>query len=165
MNGTLTMPRSYPVKVPTVLQEKINVLSTIKYRAITFDSTSSTDEAYDTSYGTEGLPAICEYGRISNCIYIIIRSFSLLLISPNSFLVSKFYIVILGRSVTYTNWGITSTGLEPATADKCVKMCANKDGCGGGEKEFGTWKTVPCDTSLKYICEVPCKKNSKSFIK
>ena len=60
MNGTLTMGRSSPVNVPTLLQEKLDVLSIIDYSSITFDSTSS---SYDVSYGSENLPAICEYGK------------------------------------------------------------------------------------------------------
>ena len=61
------------------------------------------------------------------------------------------------KSITYTNWGITSNELEPKTADECVQMCVGGAGCEVGEPGFGTWKTVPCSSSLDYICEVPCK--------
>ena len=77
----------------------------------------------------------------------------------------KFVNLLSDNSVTYTNWGITSNELEPKTSDECVQMCVNKAGCGGGQHEFGTWKTVPCSTSLDYICEVPCKKIIPTHLK
>ena len=63
MNGTLTMGRSSPVNVPTLLKEKIDIFSSIQFSSITFESTSS---SYDVSYGSESLPAICEYGNIGS---------------------------------------------------------------------------------------------------
>ena len=57
------MGKSSPVNAPTPLQEKLDILSIIDYSSITYDSTSSSDDAYDVSYGSENLPAICEYGK------------------------------------------------------------------------------------------------------
>ena len=37
-------------------------------------------------------------------------------------------------------------------------MCFGGTDCGGGDSGVGSWKTIPCDTSLNYICEVPCIK-------
>ena len=64
LDGTLATSRSSPVTVPSDIQEKLDRHSTLKYSAITFDK--STD-SYDTSYGMESLPAICEYGT-DNCL-------------------------------------------------------------------------------------------------
>ena len=46
--------------------------------------------------------------------------------------------------MTFTNWGVTSSQLEPVGSDTCVKYCQS---CNG-------WKTTPCASSLKYVCQL-----------
>ena len=58
---------------------------------------------------------------------------------------------LIDKSITYTNWGITSDEFEPRASDECVQMCFGGSDCGDG-----SWKTTACSTSLSYICEVPC---------
>ena len=135
---------------PSEVQEKLDRQSSFKYSSLTFDKSSDT---YDASYGSDSLPAICEYGK---CIFYEAsqRSFKVKL-TPQ--FTNQYIYLLTDNSVTYTNWGVTSNELEPKTADECVQMCVGGTGCEVGDSGFGTWKMVACSTSLNYICEVPCK--------
>ena len=64
MNGTWTTSRSVPVLLATPLQEKLGLSTSMKYNSLTFDISSSSSGDVDFSYGTEDLPAICEYGKL-----------------------------------------------------------------------------------------------------
>ena len=64
MNGTWATSRSVPLGLPTLLQEKLDLSTSVKYNSLTLDISSLSSGDIDFSYGTEDLPAICEYGKL-----------------------------------------------------------------------------------------------------
>ena len=91
----------------------------------------------------------------SKCPYLASQNgFSNILVWPQCILNWKFYSVFfLVGDIPFTNWGISNNVLEPSGDRKCIKTCvdASDPDC------KGKWKVEDCSTSLKYICQTPCK--------
>ena len=62
LNQTWTTSRSVPIKLPDEHQQKFDQLS-MKYSSVTLDITTNAQGDFVGSYGTELIPAICEYGK------------------------------------------------------------------------------------------------------
>ena len=61
---------------------------------------------------------------------------------------------MLDDDITYTNWGITGSALEPMDDINlgCASMCL-----GNQCNNSNTWKAVDCNTPQLYICQIECE--------
>ena len=62
LNRTWTTSRSVPISLPNPILEKLDLLSSVPYKYMILDICTNAQGEYVGSYGTDELPAICEYG-------------------------------------------------------------------------------------------------------